>query len=204
MGTIVYLIDCSIFELSGSLYSRCYRICPEDRRCKIDRYSEAKDKQLSLAVYMLFAFGIYDIYGSRFVPEICIHKGGKPYIGVNGICFNFSHSGSCSACGFSELDIGVDIEQGKEDMSQREIRCNGCMEAYGKQSADGYAERLDEEDFAHVLWDGWHDCIGKNIFSKAVGNYILSVCTVNKDISIIKIDETHMHDYLAKVGDSIR
>ena len=68
----------------------------------------------------------------------------------------------------------------------------------------GYAERLDEEDFAHVLWDGWHDCIGKNIFSKAVGNYILSVCTVNKDISIIKIDETHMHDYLAKVGDSIR
>lgn len=70
---------------------------------------DLKDKSESLiARYILIKMlDYFDIE----TPNIIISKNGKPYFEDSNIFFNYSHSKKYIACGISNYELGIDIEE---------------------------------------------------------------------------------------------
>lgn len=111
-------MDCGMLLACPELYDGCWSLCSEERRAKAGRLLRPGDRAASMGVYTLFAVGLRQMTGTADLPALRVARGGKPYAELEGICFNFSHSGSYAACGFSPSPLGVDVECGVRNMSR--------------------------------------------------------------------------------------
>ncbi|MBR1742986.1 MAG: 4'-phosphopantetheinyl transferase superfamily protein [Lachnospiraceae bacterium] len=94
------------------VYQRAYRLLPEERQLRVERYRFLKDKRLSLGAFLLLLWGLGEWGISSEDLEICYHENGKPYLGNrNGVFFNLSHSGEYVICAVSEKEVGCDVEK---------------------------------------------------------------------------------------------
>ncbi len=196
MDTIVYLMNCNILETYKDLYERCRRLCPRERKTKIDRLRFARDKRLSLTVYILFAMGSRRIFGYPAAPAMLVSDTGKPYTDVKDMNFNLSHSGSYGVCGFSDSPIGVDIERGIKGMERRDIRIWSCREAYCKYTGMGISQMPDGEHFGDMTYGCCHKYRGAYMFSKEVKGHVLSVCSLSRRVRVAEVSGRDLRSYL--------
>lgn len=95
------------------LFDDWYGKMDEERRTKIDRYKNDKDKFLSLGAGVLLELGLK----SRGVKNYCLEYGDrqKPYINSErSLFFNLSHSGNMVVLALSDKEVGVDVERNKK------------------------------------------------------------------------------------------
>lgn len=86
-----------------------YKLLPESRKDKVDRFRFEKDKKLSAGAYILLDSLLKEENITNPIFEI--DKYGKAYISnYKDIYFNLSHSGKMVACAISDKEVGVDIE----------------------------------------------------------------------------------------------
>ncbi|MBP3791763.1 MAG: 4'-phosphopantetheinyl transferase superfamily protein [Methanobrevibacter sp.] len=86
-----------------------YKLLPESRKDKVDRFRFEKDKKLSAGAYILLDSLLKEENITN--PTFEIDKYGKAYISnYKDIYFNLSHSGKMVACAISDKEVGVDIE----------------------------------------------------------------------------------------------
>lgn len=86
-----------------------YKLLPESRKDKVDRFRFEKDKKLSAGAYLLLDSLLKEENITN--PTFEIDKYGKAYISnYKDIYFNLSHSGKMVACAISDKEVGVDIE----------------------------------------------------------------------------------------------
>ena len=139
---------CTDLLEDSQLWHFWYRQMTSERRKKIDAFRFEKDKRLSLAAGILLKTGIESNLGSE--AEIPVHQGehGKPFIRED-LCFNLSHSGRIAVCAFSDLPVGVDIEENRhfEDSLIRYVYLEEEKEAFlQKGKSDGIGSSLLKED----------------------------------------------------------
>ncbi|WP_406531742.1 4'-phosphopantetheinyl transferase family protein [Methanobrevibacter sp.] len=104
---MIKLAYCNVVDLD---LKKSYGLLPNDRKNKVDRFRFPKDKKLSCGAYLLLKkmLSDEDIYDLSFKYG----KYEKAYLANHdNIYFNISHSGEYVACGISNEEIGVDVEQ---------------------------------------------------------------------------------------------
>ena len=95
--------------LNEQSFSEFYKKCPQRRRDKIDSKKLMQDKALSLGCELLTKRGFCDFGKKSF--EIIYSKSGKPFDKDGNVHFSLSHSGKFSVAAFSDVAIGIDVEQ---------------------------------------------------------------------------------------------
>ena len=104
---MIKLAYCNVADLD---LKKSYGLLPNDRKNKVDRFRFPKDKKLSCGAYLLLKkmLSDEDVYDLSFKYG----KYEKAYLANHdNIYFNISHSGEYVACGISNEEIGVDVEQ---------------------------------------------------------------------------------------------
>ena len=104
---MIKLAYCNVSDLD---LKKSYGLLPNDRKNKVDRFRFPKDKKLSCGAYLLLKkmLSDEDVYDLSFKYG----KYEKAYLANHAnIYFNISHSGEYVACGISNEEIGVDVEQ---------------------------------------------------------------------------------------------
>lgn len=111
----IYLLNTND-KLAKNKYQDFYSKLTDYRRNKIEKYKFEADAKRSLYSAMLLQYIImhkYSVTNDEF--EVAYNTYGKPYIlGKKDWKFNISHSGEWVICGWSNKEIGVDIEQIKD------------------------------------------------------------------------------------------
>lgn len=92
---------------------RLLNFISEKRKERIMRYRFESDKILSLYGALMIRMGVTKLIGSNYDKlEFSEDENGKPYLcGNRSIKFNLSHTKNALLCGFSSLNIGVDVEK---------------------------------------------------------------------------------------------
>ncbi len=108
--TFLYLADISNVKINKIECLKNY--ISSYRYEKVSRYSNYKNKALSLASEVLLNYAITKQYPEIQIP-VSYKKNnyGKPYFENNNIFFNISHSGNYAVCALSNQEIGIDIEK---------------------------------------------------------------------------------------------
>lgn len=103
---MIKLAYCNVDDLD---LDKSYRMLPENRKRKVDRFKFLKDKKLSCGAYLLLRKLLEEENITK--PTFKLGKYGKAYISnYDNIHFNLSHSGKFVACAISDMEVGVDIE----------------------------------------------------------------------------------------------
>jgi len=202
----IYILNTMELE-NEEVFSQAYYNCSDYRQKKIDKMRFDKDKRLSLAVGILMDYGLKK-YGMQEKDRVYITlKEGKPQIEDHPeIHFNASHSGVYAAVGFSESEIGLDLQEfckfkpgiakrffansEYEDMmrlpedlrEKRFFRLWVLKEAYIKYTGRGMQQPLDSFFFAFdkkdgLIQDDFSDCYFKEYIP--CEGYRLAVCRGN-------------------------
>lgn len=161
-----YLLDCSVFK-DRDLFWETFRKMPKKRQEKINFYRFWNDKYLSLGAGVLLSYGLKERGLLQAETSVIYNENGKPYVKDGGIYFNMSHSGKYAACGFSEEEIGVDIEE-LSDVSEELMRAVCTDAEYRYLLAAGEKQK---EDFFR-LWtvkESFMKCIGTGLSTDPAG-----------------------------------
>ena len=89
------------------------------------RQRQPEDQKRSVISYLLLLYGLREFYGITS-PEFHYGKFGKPYLVSHpDIFFNISHCKNACICGFSNHEIGVDIQDIRpySEATARKICC---------------------------------------------------------------------------------
>lgn len=84
----------------------------DERLNRLKKYHQKEDKVRSILAELLLRYALREDDKNFEQPKV--NKYGKPYI--NGIHFSVSHSGEMVVLGYSDSEIGVDIEPKQRDM----------------------------------------------------------------------------------------
>lgn len=114
-GTImaeVYMINIDE-PISNDLYQRLYRCVSRERKDKINQYKFEADAKRCLYADILVRYLACDkLHIKNDKVYIENNKYGKPYLHhIKNQFFNISHSGKWVACGWSNQEIGIDIQK---------------------------------------------------------------------------------------------
>lgn len=103
----------NITELTKNDYFfKCYNRLSQERKKSIDKCKTQNAKLLKLGAGTLLDYGLRKHNLRENEVEFYYNKFGKPYLkNNNSIYFNISHSGKYVICVFSNLEIGVDIQE---------------------------------------------------------------------------------------------
>jgi 4'-phosphopantetheinyl transferase len=142
------------------------------RRAKVLRCKQKKDRMRSLAAGLLLRYGMED-RGISYEDAVFGTDGaGKPLLLSQPVfCYNISHSGNYAACGIWEHDLGVDLEC----VSERFLGAKGqrLMEHVAGHCFTGEEQRYladtDAADRPDVFVKIW---TGKESFAKYQGTGI--------------------------------
>jgi len=155
-----YLLDCSLFQDRGLFWEMFHKM-PKKRQEKINFYRFWNDKYLSLGAGVLLSYGLKERGLPQTEASAVYNENGKPYFKDGGIFFNMSHSGKYAVCGFSDEEVGVDIEEFSD--VPKEVMRAVCTDAeYGYLLAAGEKQK---EDFFR-LWtvkESFMKCIGTGL-----------------------------------------
>lgn len=106
----LYYANTSLFKNEG-VFDIFLEKVNEQRRKKVLRCKNDKDKQCSLLAGMLLMFGLEQLGIDYEKLEFSVTAEGKPVIKNRpDILFSLSHSGNCAVCLISDQEIGVDME----------------------------------------------------------------------------------------------
>ena len=98
---------CNVKDLD---LEKSYKLLPENRKEKADKFIFDKDKKLSCGAYLLLKKLLEEENIDE--PIIETEKDGKPYISnYEDVHFNMSQSNRMVACAISDREIGIDIEK---------------------------------------------------------------------------------------------
>ncbi|MBO5352813.1 MAG: 4'-phosphopantetheinyl transferase superfamily protein [Lachnospiraceae bacterium] len=98
-------------QIDNETYLRLYQLASGERKKKADRYRDRDDSKRCIAADLLLRAALLDTKQIR-MPGIGYGAHGKPYVeAVEGFCYNLSHSGTWVVLGYSDNEIGIDIEQ---------------------------------------------------------------------------------------------
>ena len=103
---MIKLAYCNVENLD---LGKAYRLLPQSRKDKVDRFRFMKDKKLSCGAYLLLEKLLSEAGITK--PEFKLSKYEKAYISNYGdIYFNMSHSSKMVSCAISDMEVGVDVE----------------------------------------------------------------------------------------------
>ena len=91
------------------VFERLYNAVSEERRQKVDRFVQKRDKMLSIGAEILLKRALFDCGIDDF--SLRYGENGKPYLEKSDIFFNLSHSENTVICAVSEREIGADTEK---------------------------------------------------------------------------------------------
>lgn len=111
----IYVLDTTPL-LNEEKFSIFYEKCPQRRKYKIDSKKLMQDKALSLGCEILTERGFCDFGKEAF--ELLYSERGKPFDKDGNVHFSLSHSGKFAAAAFSDVAIGIDVEQ-RRDISEK-------------------------------------------------------------------------------------
>lgn len=137
----------------------------DERRLKILRFQNPKDKKRSLAAELLIRMAAFHSLGiAPLRTKISYNEYGKPYIAnVRGFKFNVSHSGNYVVLAKSSQKIGIDIEYRKETDFSVAKRCYTEAEYTYVTSFDSPEQRLDAFYQLWTLKESYIKAIGKGL-----------------------------------------
>ena len=112
MNNAAIVIDClNIKQMDNEMYQRLYQLASEERKKKADRYRDREDSKRCVVAELLLRAALLDTRQIR-MPSIEYGAYGKPYVeAVEGFYYNLSHSGEWVVLGYSDNEVGIDIEQ---------------------------------------------------------------------------------------------
>jgi 4'-phosphopantetheinyl transferase len=103
------MIKVAYCDVSDLDMIKAYKLLPENRKEKFDKFRFDKDKKLSAGAYLLLDKLLKEENITQ--PDFKIDKYGKAYISNwDNIYFNLSHSGKLVSCAISDMEVGVDVE----------------------------------------------------------------------------------------------
>ncbi|MDF2544190.1 MAG: 4-phosphopantetheinyl transferase superfamily protein [Herbinix sp.] len=106
---MVYYYD-DISKLNASSMKEVMEVIPIERIQKANKYRRIEDTYLSAMSYAMLQYGLYKELLNISNLELFYNQFGKPYLMDKGIYFNISHCKAGVACGISNDEIGVDIQ----------------------------------------------------------------------------------------------
>ncbi len=133
--------------LSLEKFQKAMELVGEERRCKAEKLLKAESKRLSLAAGLLLRYAFFSVDQPNLYHEIKLMDRGKPYLPNHEFSFSLSHSGRFAICGFSDREIGCDIEKIREKLPRTE-------KIFSAEEARTFA-KLDEDKktpFFFRLW----------------------------------------------------
>jgi 4'-phosphopantetheinyl transferase len=137
-------------KVSDNLYNRLMEIISVERRQKIERLYFEDDKKRSLFTEILIRYVAvikenFNNSNIRFKQN----KYGKLYFQESNNCFfNVSHSGEWVVCGWSNYEIGIDIEE----ITDRELELSDC---FLHPSEYRYFENKEDGEKKKVFYSLW-------------------------------------------------
>lgn len=108
-----------------------------------------------------------DILGRIHIPfplEFYYGANGKPYLKEYPFYFNLSHSGEYVVCAISEKEIGIDIQEHRENVSKR------IAERYFSEGEKRILENCSDEEYIQIFYDFWAK---KEAYGKMTGEGIV-------------------------------
>lgn len=161
MENKVYIARTDVLH-DENIYEALYNAVSEERRRKIDRLVQKRDKMLSIGAEILLKRALSDCGIESF--SLKYGKNGKPFLTDNSLFFNLSHSDNTVVCAVSEREIGVDAEKvGEIDLEiARRFFYRDEFELLQKLPT-----KFEKQDMFFRLWTL------KESFAKAVGNGVL-------------------------------
>lgn len=191
----------------------------EQRLNKVERYRFDNDKALSVYSYILLRYALYNEHRITEMPIIFEDKFNKPCLLNLNLKFNISHCNNSLLCGISDDEIGVDIQDYSEKitdiqsmfLTEREaeiiesfsnkettkelMRIWTIKEAYGKYYGKGLCYELNQTDFSCIVDDNvWQKYKNLKIYSRTLKNYALSVCA-NVEVEIKKVKAEELFNF---------
>jgi 4'-phosphopantetheinyl transferase len=92
-------------KITDDVFESWLKKLPKFRQDAVLRHKFRDDKVRSLCAFLLLCVGL-----GRVVKEFSYNEHGKPFLYDENVHVNFSHSKSAVVAGFSETEIGVDVE----------------------------------------------------------------------------------------------
>lgn len=201
--TTVYIIDDLDF-FDEQIIKKAMSILPQDRIEKIQKYRFFKDKRLSCLVYLLYVFGVKEIrsddHRSILKADFFIEEYGKPGVkGFDDFYFSFSHCVKAAACGFSNVPIGIDVQEFERSFEYEMLELAfthdeisnirnsdfpyktftlywSVKESYLKCLGTGLIDNINDLDFSYITSDT-NEKDDHIINTKEMPEYQIAVCT---------------------------
>jgi len=180
---------------------------------KVIKYNNPKDKLRSLSGEIIVRYALQQNYGILPTQEFLYHEKGKPFLPIDNIHFNISHSGDWVVCCTANNKVGIDVEKIRKNklkvatrfFSEREIdyltnivenkqdeeftRLWTIKESYLKYLGTGLTKALNtfttiKKDNSFHLYDE-NDLLKEKIYSRKIDkeNFI-AICHNNEEINI--------------------
>ena len=183
---MIKLYKIKLEQLSVADYTAVYNLLDSAQKLRIDAKQSEKDKKRSLAAYYLVFKGARELFGQTNFA-INYTQNGKPFC---DFChFSISHSADVAICGFSDCEIGVDVQEITDIKPRKKYRFFTPREsAYVNENAGLLSARFTEiftkkEAAVKLLGTtlshmGEIDTLDKNFtfYSKRDKNLMISVC----------------------------
>ncbi len=197
---------------NDEIFKRCYLGIKVDRLKKIDAYESKDDQCLSLGGELLFKYALIKEGLNYNSCSIRYNRYQKPYIENSSFYYNISHSGDYVILGYSNSEIGVDIEKKrnvnlniaerffspnefdeiftkiKEEQKNLFFKIWTLKEAYRKFKGLGLALSLDKDDYSSYLYKDEFEINKIHYFYlNNIEDYSISIVSTSKTIESIKI-----------------
>lgn len=179
----------------------------EQRMRVVNNITSEKVKAEKICAYALLRYAVFMEYGIEEPLEFTYGEKEKPYLrNYPNIFFNLSHAGGYCACGVSDEEIGIDLQDyrpmrenitckictqneinevyGGENPTPSETTCRmWCMkESYGKLTGNGFTQGFDSIETGELRKKGLLRCINLTLGDKL---FFLSV-SANTTVSEIE------------------
>lgn len=189
---MIKLNSAKIYDFTQADYAKMYSLLDCAIKEKIDKKHSEKDKQLSLAGYILLWRTVKEMYNKDTV-KITFNEHGKP---LCDFCFfSISHSVDRIVCAISDAPIGVDIQQIREIKQRENYKLLSSKESIyvneKTQNLSGrYIEVFSKKEAAiKMLGLSLGDGASIDVFSKKYNfkteyfdNFVQTICTQNVSI----------------------
>jgi len=111
----VYVLDTK--NVDDITVQQIWEKVSEQRREKVRKYRFRKDAVLSICGEMLIRYGYSKYFGSDMPITFRKNTYGKEYVReVDNFYFNLSHSGHYVICAVAKTEVGVDIEEIRQNL----------------------------------------------------------------------------------------
>lgn len=205
----LYISDISLFD--GDFFEKADFV-PRQKKKDLASYSHTASKREHILAWSMLAYA-YKAETGKSVSEIELYfsEKGKPYLEQNPFFFSLSHSGGRVLCAVGDKEIGADVQTVRpvKDSLVKRVLCENerkiyeahdnkplCFtklwtlkESYLKYTGEGIAAGLDGLDFSSGIDEAEFMLFGKNFSVFADGDFTCCVCSDEKKVRMIHLDQ---------------